>query len=62
MLTYGSVRGVPGDRHPYRDPFFASGLPPGPLFLLSEFLLSVGRINYGSSNRAVVMSGRLLLC
>ena len=19
-LTYGSVRGVPGDRHPYRDP------------------------------------------
>ena len=24
-LTYGSVRGVPGDRHPYRDPFFARG-------------------------------------
>ncbi len=23
MLTYGSVRGVPGNRHPYRDPFFA---------------------------------------
>ena len=22
-LTYGSVRGVPGDRHPYRDPIFA---------------------------------------
>ena len=21
-LTYGSVRGVPGDRHPYRDPGF----------------------------------------
>ena len=21
-LTYGSVRGVPGDRHPYRDPVF----------------------------------------
>ena len=22
-LTYGSVRRAPGDRHPYRDPFFA---------------------------------------
>ena len=24
MLTYGSVRGVPGDWHPYRDPFFGT--------------------------------------
>jgi hypothetical protein len=30
ILTYGSVRGVPGNRHPYRDIIHKNALPPHP--------------------------------
>ena len=26
FLTYGSVRGVPGNRHPYRDEYWSIGV------------------------------------
>jgi hypothetical protein len=36
ILTYGSVRGVPGNRHPYRDTMDNSQLPPPPLSACGE--------------------------